>query len=66
MVDQNEYLLRLIIYKEGLINMKNFSWNYFSLSGKVESYLLYKDLTISDVSQGEANAHDAYEAATEI
>lgn len=24
--------------------MKNFSWNYFSQSGKVESYLLYKDL----------------------
>ena len=26
--------------------MKNFSWQYFSLSGKVESYLLYKDLEI--------------------
>ncbi|WP_083248250.1 YqzL family protein [Desulfuribacillus stibiiarsenatis] len=24
--------------------MKNFSWNYFSLSGQVESYLLYKGL----------------------
>lgn len=33
--------------------MKNFSWQYFSLSGKVESYLLYKDLDMVNTSSAE-------------
>lgn len=33
--------------------MKNFSWQYFSLSGKVESYLLYKDLDMVNTSSVE-------------
>jgi len=39
-------IIRKLSDKKGLIIMKNFSWQYFSLSGKVESYLLYKDLEI--------------------
>jgi hypothetical protein len=42
--------------------MKNFSWNYFSMSGKVESYLLYKDLyssqSLLDDPEFEANLGD--------
>jgi len=42
--------------------MKNFSWNYFSMSGKVESYLLYRDLynsqSLFDEPELEANLGD--------
>jgi hypothetical protein len=30
---------------EGQIHMRNFSWHYFSMTGDVDAYLLYKEIT---------------------
>ncbi|OEF96219.1 YqzL family protein [Desulfuribacillus alkaliarsenatis] len=48
-----ETTVKQVNKKERFDYMKNFSWNYFSLSGKVESYLLYKDLTNAVTEDGE-------------
>ncbi|MBD2844444.1 YqzL family protein [Paenibacillus sp. IB182496] len=42
--------------------MRNFSWTYFTLSGDVESFLLYKEVGETepgDAQPGEADEEDA-------
>ncbi|CAG7606029.1 hypothetical protein PAESOLCIP111_00872 [Paenibacillus solanacearum] len=31
--------------------MRDFSWKYFSMTGDVDAYLLYKEMMIKDVDQ---------------
>ncbi|MFC5651734.1 YqzL family protein [Paenibacillus solisilvae] len=46
--------------------MRDFSWKYFTLTGDVESFLLYKEVdglaSADTASSGESEAEDASEA----
>jgi hypothetical protein len=33
--------------------MRNFSWQYFSMTGDVDAYLLYKEITVRGIEDQE-------------
>jgi hypothetical protein len=36
-----------------MIHMRDFSWKYFSMTGDVDAYLLYKEITDQDEDEAE-------------
>ncbi|MFC5450236.1 YqzL family protein [Paenibacillus aestuarii] len=38
--------------------MKDFSWKYFSMTGDVDAYLLYKQVTVQPGMEAEAQEED--------
>lgn len=46
-----------------MIHMRDFSWKYFSMTGDVESYLLYKEM---DNERRASEEHPEEDPGTEI
>ncbi|MBU7320137.1 YqzL family protein [Paenibacillus oleatilyticus] len=43
--------------------MRDFSWKYFSMTGDVDAYLLYKEVNTQDGDEAEPEEEDALDAS---
>jgi len=39
--------------------MRDFSWKYFTMTGDVDAYMLYKQISDTDMPSGELEEEDA-------
>jgi hypothetical protein len=58
----SSYECATVIYLRGAVNtMRDFSWKYFTMTGDVESYLLYKAIDTQHVGFNGWDEEDEYE-----
>jgi len=51
---------------KGGIRMRDFSWKYFSLTGDVDAFLLYKDINVLSVSETDMASAEESEPAMDV